>query len=400
MRIFLLLVIGAALLLIAPGRGSAALSLPQSSTGAYVVLAYNDLGMHCMNEDFSEFMILPPFNTLHAQVIMRTSVRPKLVTNGVTVDYEVPGNTTSCDKTNFWDWTDSLFGFSLPEDVGLTGQGLWGRMAPTGAKDWVATGIPITPLNDAGEPSPYNLATVTVRSRGKELAKTRAVVPVSWEISCWLCHNGSDAPLSVLDAHDRLHGTSLYAEHEILGTSILCGACHEQPELGALAPGTTGVPTLSRSMHMAHAPRMSDVLDMTGGVSCYACHPGMETQCLRDVHYQAGMSCDNCHVSMEAVASPDRRPWTDMPRCDSCHHRPGSQYEQAGVLYRNSRSHGNVQCEACHGSPHAITPTIVAADNIQAIQLQGYAGAIADCRVCHGVRPRAAFRHAIPGLAL
>ena len=31
--------------------------------GDMVVLGYNDLGMHCMNQDFSEFMILPPFNT-------------------------------------------------------------------------------------------------------------------------------------------------------------------------------------------------------------------------------------------------------------------------------------------------------------------------------------------------
>jgi hypothetical protein len=26
----------------------------------YVVLGYNDLGMHCMQQDFSEMMILPP----------------------------------------------------------------------------------------------------------------------------------------------------------------------------------------------------------------------------------------------------------------------------------------------------------------------------------------------------
>ena len=39
-------------------------SARQSKPAPYVVLGYNELGMHCMNEDFSEICILPPFNTL------------------------------------------------------------------------------------------------------------------------------------------------------------------------------------------------------------------------------------------------------------------------------------------------------------------------------------------------
>ena len=31
-------------------------------TTPMVVFGYNDLGMHCMNSDFSEIMVLPPFN--------------------------------------------------------------------------------------------------------------------------------------------------------------------------------------------------------------------------------------------------------------------------------------------------------------------------------------------------
>ena len=34
----------------------------------YKVLGWNDLGMHCMDSDYSVFSILPPFNNLHAQV--------------------------------------------------------------------------------------------------------------------------------------------------------------------------------------------------------------------------------------------------------------------------------------------------------------------------------------------
>ncbi len=42
---------------------------PKKTTESYVVLGYNDLGMHCMNQDFSHRCILPPYNSLHAQVI-------------------------------------------------------------------------------------------------------------------------------------------------------------------------------------------------------------------------------------------------------------------------------------------------------------------------------------------
>ena len=43
---------------------------PQPS---YEVLAWNDLGMHCYDKDFSTFSILPPYNTVWAQVIEKGS---------------------------------------------------------------------------------------------------------------------------------------------------------------------------------------------------------------------------------------------------------------------------------------------------------------------------------------
>ena len=42
-------------------------------------------------------------------------------------------------------------------------------------------------------------------------------------------------------------------------------------------------------------------------------------------------------------------------------------------------------CSACHGSPHAIYPTVQPRDNDQIIALQGFAGKIKNCSVCHGV---------------
>jgi hypothetical protein len=52
--------------IIAPERK--ALAAPQADQ--YIVLAWNDLGMHCYNRNFADLVVLPPFNTLWAQVIL------------------------------------------------------------------------------------------------------------------------------------------------------------------------------------------------------------------------------------------------------------------------------------------------------------------------------------------
>lgn len=118
----------------------------------YVVLAWNDLGMHCYNPDFSNIGILPPYNTLWAQVI-QVGDPPKIVTQGITVEYSFPDNTYSAgnptypDKTNFWDYAQALFGVTLAKNVGLTGRGLSGLM--TAASDhFIADGIPLTEFTD------------------------------------------------------------------------------------------------------------------------------------------------------------------------------------------------------------------------------------------------------------
>jgi hypothetical protein len=128
-------------------------------------------------------------------------------------------------------------------------------------------------------------------------------------------------------------------------------------------------------------------------VNCYACHPGIRTQCLRDVHYANGMDCMDCHGDMNEVASPARRPWQDEPRCDNCHARSGFSFEQPNTLFRNAKGHQGVHCAACHGSPHAITPTVTGPDNLQALALQGHAGTIDTCTVCHNETPDEPFPH-------
>ncbi len=367
-------------------------STPPPGKGSVVVLGYNDLGMHCMNEDFSELMILPPYNNLHAQVIERRGEEPRILQSGITVSYTIPGNTTSSNKTNFWDYAYDLFGVNLAPDVGLAGNGLSGTMVPTGDNDWIAEGIPLTPIMDDQTLNPYPLADITVTRAGNDVASTQAVVPVSWEISCDLCHttDGADGTadatvaMDILTDHDRLHMTDLANQ-----TPVACGDCHGQPPLG-----TTGTPLLSHAMHGAHASRMSMV---SLQVECYACHPGVNTDCLRGVHKTKGLVCNDCHGDMTDVANTNRMPWVDEPRCDDCHVRTGFEFEQPNTLYRNSKGHHGVHCAACHGSPHAITPTGVPADNVQAIALQGHSGPIDTCSVCHIGHPEDGFTHRYSG---
>ena len=352
-----------------------------------VVLGYNDLGMHCMNQDFSEIMILPPFNNLHAQVIDRSGEEPRIVTSGVTVTYAMMSNTHSADKTNFWTYVSALLGVNPAPNVGLTGNGLSGVMSLTGQNDWVASGIPVTPIDDFGAPNPYPLAVITVMNGGTAVARTQAVTPVSWEMSCNLCHNtpGISAATDILRAHDRLHGTTLEQQKP-----VACGRCHVQPPLESILPGDPARHNLSRAMHGSHASRMNAVgLD----VDCYACHPGVQTQCSRGVHASRGMTCLDCHESMEAVANPGRRPWVDEPLCGTCHSRAGFEFEQPNTLYRDSKGHHGVHCAACHSSPHAIAPSRQAADNVQNNALQGHAGEIDTCVVCHRNHPDEAFNH-------
>lgn len=361
------------------------------SPGKYIVLGYNDLGMHCMNQDFSTLMILPPYNTLHAQVIERRGEEPRIVSSGVTVEYSIPGNTDSTDDTNFWDYAPALFGIaSLPANIGLTGHGLSGTMSPTGDNDWSVTGIPITPIDDDGNENAYQLSKIVVKAAGQEVASTQAVVPVSWEISCDLCHvpnTGETVDMDILRDHDRLHST-----HLVDNTPVMCGSCHAQAPLGTT--GAPGVPSLSHAMHSSHATRMASA---NLAVNCYACHPGVRTQCLRDIHLANGKDCLDCHGDMNAVGDSSRSPWVDEPRCGDCHTRQGFEFEQPGKLYRESKGHHGVHCAACHGSPHAITPTVTDADNVQAIAIQGHAGTIDKCSVCHTETPDDEFDHRFEG---
>ena len=100
-------------------------STPTAAGKAYVVFAWNDLGMHCLNPTYDTAVLLPPYNTVWAQVIKRGNP-PQVVTAGISLEYRIVNNTASYTKTygdskfgQFWDNCLALFGVSLAHDKGL-----------------------------------------------------------------------------------------------------------------------------------------------------------------------------------------------------------------------------------------------------------------------------------------
>ncbi len=382
----------------APQRITDAATTTSTSAGKYTVLAWNDLGMHCYNRDFQDLAVLPPYNNLWAQVV-KVGDPPQVVTSGVSVEYYFADNSYSAGKSNFWDYAKQLFGVDLPPDVGLKGKGLSGTMDVDG-DHFVAEGIPLTEFSDSAPttPDPYQLATVIVRdtASGAELARSTVVAPVSTEMHCDNCHKdgGVDGiatgrvETNILTLHDQKFQSEYPAGHTgalMDRKPVLCAECHSSNALHEA--GVAGVPSLSNAMHTTHKDKVTP--DING---CYNCHPGPNTQCLRDVmSSQEGMTCIDCHGTLDQV-SQNPNPWLNEPRCDApaCH---GNEVHQDNALYRLSKGHGQIYCEACHDSPHAIAPSSQPRDAIKFIDLQGHGGPIDTCTVCHSTQPSGDFSH-------
>ncbi len=358
-------------------------SVQRPHSSEYVVFAWNDLGMHCLNPTYDDAVILPPYNTVWAQVVRRGNP-PEIVVDGIEVKYKILNNTYSYGKRSygqFWDNMDALFGVTLPPDKGLNlddpgvNNGLSGTMLAKG-DHFQVSGIPVTPVLDNGTWTPYQVAKVTVRDQatGAVLAKTFATVPTSDEIHCEGCHGVSVA--SVLEAHDNLSATTLQSQRP-----VLCAKCHPSPALGSA--GEPGRKYLSESVHAFHGG-----LPAGSQPTCYSCHPGQNSQCNRSLRHQAADgNCIACHGTLAEVGSSiaaGRIPWGSEPACASCHGGTTIPEVDTGLtLYRNAVGHGGMRCSACHGSPHAMVPSRIESDNYQAIAYQGKAVTIGSCAACH-----------------
>ena len=314
-----------------------------SSRGANnQILGWNNLGMHCMDSDYSVFSILPPYNTIEAQLI----VNGRLVTNGsgYTVTYQAVAdpsgsfNSTAVGKGNYYTYATALYGAVLAPDEGLLGWNMPGtNNAPqtmlfeptnqpaagvfTPVNWWRAEGIPLSPYDDAHVKNPYPLMRLIAKNGATVIATNDIVLPVSDEMDCRTCHaSGSVAAAkpaagwvwSGIQERDfrlnilRLHDEHQFAQHGALyqaalaargfnpqglyrgvvadNQPVLCAACHASEALGAPSYGT--IPPLTASVHSFHAhvvdPLSSLPLDSSANRSaCYRCHPGSATKCLR-----------------------------------------------------------------------------------------------------------------------
>jgi len=365
------------------------------TNGDYVVLAWNDLGMHCLNPSYDQLIILPPYNTLWAQVIQRGNP-PRIVTNQVTVSYAITNNTTSLGKLSYGDfWNAEVLALfpidSPPPDQGLnlydptTHNGLSGTMQLVG-DHFQADGIPVTPVDDDGIKDPYQVARIKVKDlSGNTLVQSQAMVPTSDEIDCGRCHSPggsiSDVFADILQTHDSSHATTLETD-----APILCASCHGSPALGShpFDRGSAGL-YLSEAIHGSHASRTAPG---GGAIACYDCHPGAITQCNRSLaHTSADGNCITCHGTMAqlaaAITSNTKVPWVDEPQCISFH-AGIAEVDTGATLYRNAAGHGGIYCAGCHQSPHAMVPSRESSDNYQARQYQNASVTIASCSACHG----------------
>ncbi len=132
---------------------------------------------------------------------------------------------------------------------------------------------------------------------------------------------------------------------------VVCQTCHYSPalDLAHVGPSNdngrqqTNHKSMSAVMHAAHAnvvgtnrqplfPKMPSpvgrssatakgVLDQT----CYQCHPGKRTQCLRGAMGQAGVVCQDCHGNMAQVGD------------DFSRSMPGGDFELAPDFYTNAK---------------------------------------------------------------
>jgi hypothetical protein len=225
-----------------------------------------------------------------------------------------------------------------------------------------------------------NLTTVTTSLDDPAHGDVPEAVSVEW---------ASD--LNILRLHDQKHGTTLNTSFDsVTGRAnepVVCQRCHYTPaldlaQLGPLGPendGSASFPngisttslangrdqlkhkSMSNVMHSHHAstglfPDMPPAIDAQGTrrnpvttqtileETCYMCHPGKRTQCMRGAMANGGLVCQDCHGQMAQVGddfsrnvspnnvgafelaadfyhNPDtpRVPWANEPTCGSCH---------------------------------------------------------------------------------
>lgn len=295
-----------------------------------------------------------------------------------------------------------------------------------------AAGVPIAAFDDFGRENPYPLVRVQAKQGSTTIASLDTVMPISGEAECQVCHaapvdggNGEatsalgsnvadslDDPvhgsvpqavsvewssdLNILRLHDLRHGTSLESPFGADGRAaepVVCQRCHYTPALDLAQVGPNEVngrdqvdhKSMSNVMHSHHAgtglfPTMPPAIDGQGNrrsptttktileETCYRCHPGKRTQCMRGAMANGGLVCQDCHGQMNQVGNDFSRsvspgnpgafelaadfydnpltprvPWANEPGCGSCHtgYATSNLAGTAGTLVNPTDTLGN-----------------------------------------------------------
>ena len=318
-------------------------------------------------------MILPPYNTIRAQVVRKGGDDPQVLgaSSGIRVCCSIAENTDaslSADP-NYENWmaNASKLGFTAypVKDANghiqspITGAKLAGNMTAQPQGWWEVVGVPAYPdasslstskplLDPLGGPNrnPYLTGNIQVfDSTNKLLAQTSVTVPTAFG-GCCGCHLkvatdlgypgtalGSFQAMGFLRSRTRdgIDLSQIDPDGDGVPGPVRCSQCHLDPAMGDKTPpggyklnGQT-LPvskyTFSDVLHRFHAQN-STVLgeyDPNIATDCYKCHPGNGVNCYRGVHMTESMSggatkmwCVDCHGDLNQRIAQNQmaNPWS------------------------------------------------------------------------------------------
>lgn len=383
-----------------------------SSKAGYKVLAINRRGMAFPDQDFSVSAIFPPANFLVAQVLQtnrETGSTPILLDDAIVelrysavADENGSINTSSAMKLNFWNFSDSLFYFSLGSVSLESEEGFRGMTMPSQfmpgisntpqtfntfdalSKTFSALYVPITPIDDRGNKNYFPLFKIEALDRESKqlLASTIIPLPMAEPMDCQTCHQTgraaademtssrydgiewSDNPDEANNAKENLaivHGIATGLD--IVGRQpYFCAECHYSPIYDPEGNGPVGEHQtrrnkLSISIHAFHGMDRSRqiptdnanaMIPEDGELSCKICHGGDQPYARGPMH-KAGIECQDCHGGMIAVgksplvgASTTRQPFLDEPRCESCHTGDEVSHLGTNLVYKRAYASSDV----------------------------------------------------------
>lgn len=401
-----------------------------ATADTYQVIANNDLGMHCACPTFAGFLLLPPYNTIRAQVIHVGGPDVLNPSNGITVSYSFAeeNDTILQNDPYFSQWikySPKIFPGFQPvvngQVKGLTGNGITGSMSwDSTANAFVASGIPAYPVTTGttkdimtdplGGPNrdPFLTAQITAKLNGQTVATTTTVVPVAFG-GCCSCHlklaqaNGyAGTPAGSFAFMGKLHSQNgskidfsyIDPDGDGVGGPIRCSWCHWDPAMGeSAAPGLPNVwpnykilpganftsadvkvskYSFSDVLHRFHSQDQIVLTQYDANIAnnCYDCHPGNNVNCYRGAHKgKTAIWCSDCHGNLNQRVATNQlaQPW-QQSTLPSCY----------------SPSAGITSAFNCHNSSTYATGKTWSALFGKFINAGGHEGGQLLCQTCHG----------------